>query len=119
MNERRLKMQKTLLDQLLADKPAETKSKVNNAFADVSCNFEFAVSVNMSKMQKHMDEANEKGFIVWCNQDAKSAIVYGAGFVYQDNFTDCMTWLNNIRVKNDVALAHFIANDGERIIEIK
>ena len=112
-------MQKALLEQLLANKPAETKSKVSNAFDDVSCNFEFAVSVNMSQVQKHMDEANEKGFIAWCNQDAKSAIIYGAGSVYQDNFTDCMTWLNNIRVKSDVALAHFIANDGEKIIEIK
>jgi hypothetical protein len=112
-------MQKTLLDQLLDDKPAETRSQVNNAFADVSCNFEFAVSVSMSKMQKHMDDANEKGFITWCNEDGKSAIIYGAGFVYQDDFTDFMTWLNNIRVKNDVALAHFMTDDGEKIIEIK
>lgn len=70
-------------------------------------------------MQKHMDDANEKGFIAWCNEDGKSAIIYGAGFVYQDDFTNCMTWLNNIRVKNDVALAHIMTNDGEKTIEIK
>ncbi|MEJ2568417.1 MAG: hypothetical protein P8Z50_06045 [candidate division WOR-3 bacterium] len=112
-------MKKTLLDQLLSDKPMDTRNKVIDAFANISCNFEFAVSVNMSEMQKHMDDANAKGFIVWCNQDANSAIIYGAGSVYQENFKDCMTWINNIRVGTDVTLAHLMTNEGEKLIEIK
>ncbi len=112
-------MEKTLLSQLLSDKPMDTKNKATEAFANVDCNFEFAVSVNMSEMQGHMDNANMKGFIVWCNQDANSAIIYGAGSVYQESFTECMNWINSIRVGTDVALTHFMTNEGEKFLEIK
>ncbi len=112
-------MQKTLLDQLLSNKPAETITLVSAQFAGLPCNLEFAVSVNTSRVQQHMDEANERGFIAWCNQDAKSAIIYGAGLVSPDGFADCMTWLRRIRIESDVALVHLMANDGDKVLVIQ
>ena len=109
-------MQKVLLEQMLANKTVETKKQVSSAFANISCNFEFAVSVTMSQMQRHMDDANEKGFVVWCNQDSKSAVIYGAGSIY--DVADCLSWLYVIRVKNEPAVAHYAAADGEKVVEI-
>jgi len=112
-------MQKTILNQLLKDKSADTRDQVSSAYTAIPCNYEFAVSVSLAEMQNHMDAANEKGFIAWCNEDGISAIIYGAGQIGQDDFTDRMTWLNTIRLENDVAMAHFMANDGEKFVEIK
>jgi hypothetical protein len=112
-------MEKTILTQLLSNKPQETKSQLTNAFAPVRGNFEFAVSVDMSKTKQHMDEANRKGFgPVWCNSDSKTAILYSFGLVDPAGFADMMTWLETIRVLGDVALVHFAGADGDKIVEI-
>lgn len=112
-------MKKVVLEQLLADKPSDTKVKVGNAFKTVTGNFEFAASVSMEITQQRMDEASDRGFIVWCNKDARSAVMYGAGSVYQNNFTDCMDWLKRIGIKGEVVLIHFEGADGEKIINIQ
>ncbi len=112
-------MKKVILDQLLADKPWDTKQKVGNAFNPVACNFEFAASVSMDITQKRMDEASARGFIVWCNKDARSAIMYGAGNIYQDKFIDCMNWLKLIGVKDETVMIHFEGNDGDKLINIQ
>ena len=112
-------MKKVVLEQLLADKPPETKLKVGNAFQSVDGNFEFAASVSMEITQQRMDEASDRGFIVWCNKDAKSAIIYGAGDVYQDKFVDCMAWLKTIGVKGETVIVHLEGTDGEKLINIE
>ena len=70
-------------------------------------------------MQKYMDEAGQKGFVVWCNEDGKLAVMYGAGKIGPDTFADRMKWINDIRIAAQPAMAHFITSDGEKIIEIK
>ena len=112
-------MKKVILEQLLADKPSDTRQKVGNAFQSVQGNFEFAASVSMAITQQRMDEASDRGFIVWCNKDAKSAIVYGAGNIYQDKFTDCMNWLKLIGIKGETVMVHFEGNDGDKLINIQ
>jgi hypothetical protein len=112
-------MEKTILTQLLSNKPQETKSQLTNAFARVQGNLEFAVSVETSRTKQHMDEANRKGFgPVWCNSDARSAILYSFGLVDQAGFADVLKWLGAIRVTGDVALVHFAGADGDKIVEI-
>ena len=112
-------MPKTLLKQLLETQPEATRKQVGQAMAAVPGNFEFFVSVSIPKMQKHMDAANKKGFMVWCNEDGQTAILYGAGMVDQNSFSGSMEWLNKIRTKGSPAMAHFLASDGEKIVEIK
>ena len=112
------KIKKTLLKQLLKTQPEATQKQVGQAMASVPCNFEFVVAVKIPKMQKHMDNANQKGFMVWCNEDGNLAVMYGAGVVGQDNFTDHMQWLNKIRVIDQPAMVHFVTSDGEKVIEI-
>lgn len=112
-------MKKTILEQLLSDKPYDTKQKVGNAYSSESCNLEFAASVSMDITQERMDEASNRGFVVWCNKDAKSAIMYGAGNIYQDGFTDCMNWLKLIGIKGEPVMVHFESNDGDKLINIQ
>ena len=112
-------MKKVILEQLLSTQPQNTQSQVGNAYNPVNCNFEFAASVSMEITQQRMDEASARGFVVWCNKDARSAIMYGAGNVYQHAFTDCMTWLKLIGVKGELVLTHFEGNDGEKLVNIQ
>ncbi|MCD4655350.1 hypothetical protein K8T06_15625 [bacterium] len=112
-------MKKVILEQLLSTQPHNTQQQVGNAYNPVNCNFEFAVSVSMDITQKRMDEASARGFIVWCNKDAKSAIMYGAGNIYQNSFTDCMNWLKLIGIKGETVMVHFEGNDGDKLINIQ
>ena len=112
-------IKKTLLDKLLTTQPEATKKQVGQAMAEVPGNFEFVVSVNIPDMQKHMDAANKKGFMVWCNEDGKLAILYGAGMVDQSSFAGAMTWLKDIRRPGQPVMAHFLSGDEERMLEIK
>ncbi|MFH0919298.1 MAG: hypothetical protein V1913_02965 [Fibrobacterota bacterium] len=112
-------MKKVILEQLLSTQPQNTQQQVGNAYNPVKCNFEFAASVSMDITQQRMDEASDRGFIVWCNKDAKSAIVYGAGNIYQDKFTDCMNWLKLIGIKGETVMVHFEGNDGDKLINIQ
>lgn len=112
-------MKKLILEQLLADKPLDTRQKVGNAFNPVQCNFEFAASVSMVITQQRMDEASDRGFIVWCNKDAKSAIMYGAGNIYQDKFTDCMNWLKRVGIQGETVMVHVEGQDGDKLINIQ
>lgn len=112
-------MKKIILEQLLSGKTHDTRQKVGNAFNPVKCNFEFAASVSMEITQQRMNEASDRGFIVWCNKDAKSAILYGAGNIYQDGFTGCMNWLKLIGMKGETVMIHFEGNDGDKLINIQ
>ncbi len=112
-------MKKTLLEQLLSHQPVGTQQQVGNAYKPVNCNFEFAVSVSMTITQTRMDEASARGFVVWCNKDAKSAIMYGAGNIDQNTFADCMNWLKLIGIKGELILVHFEGKDGDKIITIQ
>ncbi len=111
--------EKILLKQLLSDKPYDTKQKVSNAFNSVKFNFEFAVSVEMSKAQERMDESSDRSFIVWGNQDETSTIIYGAGNIYQNSFTNTIDWLKSIGIKSEVILIHFEGRDGDKILSIQ
>jgi hypothetical protein len=112
-------MKKILLETLLAHQPGDTRLQVGNSYNPVNCNFEFAASVAMDITQQRMDEASARGFIVWCNKDAKSAIMYGAGNIYQDTFTQCMDWLKQIGIKGETVIVHFEGNDGDKVINIQ
>ncbi|MBN2345531.1 MAG: hypothetical protein JXO51_04010 [Candidatus Aminicenantes bacterium] len=112
-------MKKLILEQLLADKPPDTRQKVGQAFGPVSGNFEFAASVSMEITQQRMDEASDRGFVVWCNKDARSAIMYGAGNVHQEVFSDCMNWLKGIGIKGEIVMVHFEGQEGDKLINIQ
>jgi hypothetical protein len=112
-------MKKVVLEQLLSTQPQPTQLQVGNAYKPVNCNFEFAASVSMDITQQRMDEASARGFVVWCNKDARSAIMYGAGNIYQDKFTDCMNWLKLIGIKGEIILVHFEGKDGDKLINIQ
>jgi hypothetical protein len=112
-------MTKIILETLLKDKPADTRQEVGDAFAAVRANFEFAASVSMTITQQRMDEASKRGFVVWCNKDARSAILYGAGHTYAEGFTDCMNWLKKIGVKGEVVMVHFEGRDGDKLVNIQ
>ena len=112
-------MRKVILESLLSHQPLNTQQQVGNAYEPVNCNFEFAASVSMEITQQRMDEASARGFIVWCNKDAKSAIMYGAGIVYQDSFTDCMDWLKLIGIKGELVMVHCEGGDGDKLINIQ
>ncbi len=112
-------MKKVILEQLLSTQPANTRQQVGNAYNPVNCNFEFAASVSMEITQQRMDEAGARGFVVWCNKDARSAIMYGAGNIDQGGFTDCMNWLKLIGVKGEPVLTHFAGNDGDKLVNIQ
>lgn len=66
-----------------------------------------------------MDKMNEYGFITWCNEDGTTAMIYGAGNIDTDNFTDCMTWLKIISIENSPSVAHINTVDGEKILQIE
>lgn len=87
-----------LLDLLLSKMPLDTSQKVGAAFAPVSSNFEFYTWIPMSQTQSIADEANRRGFIVWGNTDATSAILYGAGRVSEDQLASVIVWLRAITV---------------------
>jgi len=112
-------MKKALLEQLLSTQPAGTQQQVGNAYQPLNCNFEFAASVSMDITQKRIDEAKARGFLVWCNQDAKSAIMYGAGNIDQDTFSDCMNWLKLIGIPAEPVLVHFEGRDGDKLVTIQ
>jgi hypothetical protein len=112
-------MKKVVLEQLLSTQPQPTQLQVGKAYNPVNCNFEFAASVSMDITQQRMDEASARGFVVWCNKDARSAIMYGAGNIFQDKFTDCMNWLKLIGIKGEIVLVHFEGKDGDKLINIQ
>jgi len=112
-------MKKTLLETLLSSQPQGTQKQVGDAYHPIPCNFEFAASVAMDITRQRMDEAKRREFVVWCNQDAKSAILYGAGNVEQMNFTDIMNWLKFIGVKGEPVLVHFEGSEGDKLITIQ
>jgi len=112
-------MQKTLLASLLSTQPQGTQQQVGNAYNPIPCNFEFAASVSMEITQQRMDEASARKFVVWCNKDARSAIMYGAGNIDQGTFTDCMNWLKLIGIKGEPVLVHFEGADGDKLITIQ
>jgi protein tyrosine phosphatase (PTP) superfamily phosphohydrolase (DUF442 family) len=112
-------MKKDLLAQLLSTQPLGTRQQVGNAYNPIPCNFEFAASVSMEITQQRMDEASARNFVVWCNKDARSAIMYGAGNINQGTFTDCMNWLRLIGVKGEPVLVHFEGADGDKLITIQ
>jgi hypothetical protein len=112
-------MKKVILEQLLSTQPQNTQKQVGDAYGPVNCNFEFAASVSMEITQQRMNEASARGFVVWCNKDARSAIMYGAGNVYQDGFTDCMNWLKLIGIKGEIVMVHVDGKDGDKLINIQ
>jgi hypothetical protein len=112
-------MKKVILETLLKDKPADTRRKVGGSFAATRSNFEFAASVSMTVTQQRMDEASSRGFVVWCNKDARSAIMYGAGNVSAERFTDCLGWLKEIGVKGEIVMVHFEGRDGDKLVNIQ
>ncbi len=112
-------MKKVILEQLLSTQPQPTQLQVGNAYKPVNCNFEFAASVSMDITQQRLDEASARGFVVWCNKDARSAIMYGAGNIYQNSFTDCMNWLKLIGIKGELVLTHFEGSDGDKLVNIQ
>ena len=112
-------MKKALLEQLLSTQPLGTQKQIGTAYGPVNCNFEFAASVSMEITQQRMDEASARKFVAWCNKDAKSAIMYGAGNIDQDTFTDCMNWLKLIGVKGEPVLVHFEGKDGDKLVTIQ
>jgi hypothetical protein len=112
-------MNKVILEQLLSHQPLHTQQQVGNAYKPVNCNFEFAASVSMVITQQRMDEASARGFVVWCNKDAKSAIIYGAGNIFQDSFTDCMDWLKLIGIKGEPVMVHCEGKDGDKLVNIQ
>jgi hypothetical protein len=85
-----------LLDLLLSKMPPDTRQKVGMSFAAVSSNFEFFTWVPLAQTQAIADEANRRGFTVWGNTDATSAILYGAGSVPEDQTAAVVVWLRTI-----------------------
>jgi len=90
-----------LLDLLLSTMPLDTSQKVSAAFAPVSSNFEFYTWIPMSQTQSIADEANRRGFTIWGNTDATSAILYGAGRVSEDQLASVIVWLREITTPGD------------------
>ena len=93
----------TLLALFLSAMPSETRSTQTNRYKNVLMNLEFGLFVIPHEIDHHVNEAIQKGFTPWANVDAKSAFLYGAGFIEKEDFTSNMTWLRAI------------ANPGEKI----
>jgi hypothetical protein len=85
-----------LLDLLLSNMPPDTSQQVSAAFAPVPSNFEFYTWIPMAQTQSIADEANRRGFTIWGNTDATSAILYGAGQVSEDQAASVIVWLRAI-----------------------
>lgn len=88
----------TLLDTILSHYPLPTQIEVRGNFSRVDSNFEFFTWVPLAEAQECADDANARGFVVWANADASSAILYGAGNVAVDDLGSTILWLRSITV---------------------
>lgn len=88
----------TLLDTILDRYPLPTRIQVRGNFSRVDSNFEFVTWLPLEGAQDFADDANARGFVVWLNTDASSAILYGAGNVAVDDLGATILWLRSITV---------------------
>ncbi len=110
--------QHQLLNQLLKSMPRATQQQVGIKFSSVTANFEFFTWVPLTNIQRAGDEASQRGFSIWGNTDATSAILYGAGLVEVDDFADTIIWLRAITECSKEGTAHLMQPQAaDRFIE--
>ncbi|NTU73423.1 hypothetical protein HGB07_04615 [Candidatus Roizmanbacteria bacterium] len=66
-----------------------------------------------------MDQANSKCIAAWCNNDKKTAMLYGLGQVYRNDFEDVMNWVRDITLFGKKAMVRIVKEDSsDSYIEI-
>ncbi len=108
-----------LLQVCLSAMPRSTQLQQGARFTGVQANFEFGTWVPLDAAERIANVAMQKGFTVWGNADAKSAHLYGAGIVRDEEaVVDAIMWLRSItaRGQKGQALVHH-ARPPHRLIE--
>ena len=100
-----------LLQVFLSTMPKSTQIKQSSRFANVKANFEFGTWIPVPLVDRLINDAMNKGFVVWSNSDANSAFLYGAGRIAKNKQVNIIIWLQKITQpgqKGQIMIKHTI-----------
>lgn len=110
--------EKTILEQILKDQPEDTRLKVGSSFTKISANFEFAVEIDPSQKQAHMDSATDRGFpFVWCNDGNRSTVLYSSCRLSDQMIPRVIDWIISMKRIGQSAMIHYTGRDGEKFVQ--